>query len=188
MRSLGLPNISGILRERFWGTSGASQNSPTYTLRRSDGNTARTSRSTSPPYGGVRPAAKLPISGAATGAGVVMCHTGMYRRAHVRSRRRARSRSNPAKSARGVAQTYLATLKVKSILNPELGDIKAAKLTTERVKEYIQTQLKKVKPRTVNRELGILHRADQLGYVLSEAGGKASLVRAFSNRSLTRSC
>jgi integrase len=45
-----------------------------------------------------------------------------------------------------------------------LGDIKAAKLTTERVKEYIRTRLKKVKPGTVNRELGILHRAYQLGY------------------------
>ena len=34
----------------------------------------------------------------------------------------------------------------------------------ERVKEYIRTLLKKVKPGTVNRELGMLYRAYQLGY------------------------
>src|ERR1051325_3076231 len=34
---------------------------------------------------------------------------------------------------RGVAQTYIAALKVKSILNPKLGDVKAAKLTTEQI-------------------------------------------------------
>ena len=65
---------------------------------------------------------------------------------------------------RRVAQSYIATLKVKSILNPQLGDIKAAKLTTEQVKAYIRTRSKTVKPATVNRELGILHRAFQLGY------------------------
>ncbi len=65
---------------------------------------------------------------------------------------------------RGVAQAYIANLKVKSILNPALGDVKAAKLTSEQVKQYIQQRLKKVKPSTVNRELGILHRAFQLGY------------------------
>lgn len=65
---------------------------------------------------------------------------------------------------RGVAQAYIANLKVKSILNPALGDIKAAKLTSQQVKQYIQQRLKKVKPSTVNRELGILHRAFQLGY------------------------
>ncbi len=65
---------------------------------------------------------------------------------------------------RGVAQAYIANLKVKSILNPALGDVKAAKLTSLQVKQYIQQRLKKVKPSTVNRELGILHRAFQLGY------------------------
>lgn len=65
---------------------------------------------------------------------------------------------------RGVAQSYIAALKVKSILNPKLGDIKAAKLTTEQVKLYIRDRLRKVKPGTVNRELGMLHRAYQLGY------------------------
>jgi integrase len=65
---------------------------------------------------------------------------------------------------RGVAQAYIAALKVKTILNPKLGDIKAAKLTTEQVKSYIRERLKKVKPGTVNRELGMLHRAYQLGY------------------------
>jgi integrase len=65
---------------------------------------------------------------------------------------------------RGVAQSYIAALKVKSILNPKLGDFKAAKLTTEQVKLYIRDRLKKVKPGTVNRELGMLHRAYQLGY------------------------
>ena len=45
-----------------------------------------------------------------------------------------------------------------------MGDIKAAKLTSQQVKQYIQQRLKKVKPSTVNRELGILHRAFQLGY------------------------
>ena len=65
---------------------------------------------------------------------------------------------------RGVAQAYIATLKVKSIINPALGDIKAAKLTSTQVKHYIQQRLKKVKASTVNRELGLLHRAFQLGY------------------------
>ncbi len=65
---------------------------------------------------------------------------------------------------RGVAQAYIAALKVKSILNPKLGDIKAAKLTTEQVKAYVRDRLKAVKPGTVNRELGMLHRAFQLGY------------------------
>jgi len=53
---------------------------------------------------------------------------------------------------------------VKSILNPKLGDIKAAKLTTEQVKNYIRERLKAVKPGTVNRELGMVYRAFQLGY------------------------
>jgi len=65
---------------------------------------------------------------------------------------------------RGVAQAYIAALKVKSILNPKLGDIKAAKLTTEQIKDYIRDRQKSVKPSTVNRELGMLHRAYQLGY------------------------
>lgn len=65
---------------------------------------------------------------------------------------------------RGVAQAYIATLKIKSIINPALGDIKAAKLTSTQVKHYIQQRLKKVKASTVNRELGLLHRAFQLGY------------------------
>ncbi len=65
---------------------------------------------------------------------------------------------------RGVAQTYIASLKVKSILNPKLGDFKAAKLTTEQVKQYIRDRRKTVTASTVNRELGLLHRAYQLGY------------------------
>jgi integrase len=65
---------------------------------------------------------------------------------------------------RGVAQHYIATLKVKSILNPKLGNIKAAKLTTARVQEYIKDRLQSVKAGTVNRELGLLHRAFQIGY------------------------
>jgi len=65
---------------------------------------------------------------------------------------------------RSVAQSYIAGLKVKSILNPKLGDVKAARLTTEQVKQYIRDRLKKVKPGTVNRELSLLHRAYQLGY------------------------
>jgi integrase len=65
---------------------------------------------------------------------------------------------------RKVAQIYIATLKVNSILIPKLGDIKAAKLTSTRVKEYIRDRLKTVKPSTVNRELALLHRGFQLGY------------------------
>jgi integrase len=65
---------------------------------------------------------------------------------------------------RGVAQAYIANLKIKSIMNPALGDIKASKLTSAQVKQYMQQRLKKVMPSTVNRELGILHRAFQLGY------------------------
>jgi len=65
---------------------------------------------------------------------------------------------------RGVAQAYIAGLKVKSILNPKLGDLKAAKLTTEQIKGFIRDRQKSVKPSTVNRELAILHRAYQLGY------------------------
>jgi hypothetical protein len=45
-----------------------------------------------------------------------------------------------------------------------LGDIKAAQLTSAQVKHYIQRRLKLVKPSTVNRELGLLHRAFQLGH------------------------
>ncbi len=65
---------------------------------------------------------------------------------------------------RGVAQGYIAALKIKSIINPAIGDIKAAKLTSAQVKQYIQRRLKDVKPSMVNRELGLLHRAFQLGY------------------------
>jgi integrase len=65
---------------------------------------------------------------------------------------------------RGVAQGYIAALKINSIINPAIGDIKAAKLTSAQVKQYIQRRLKDVKPSTVNRELGLLHRAFQLGY------------------------
>ncbi len=53
---------------------------------------------------------------------------------------------------------------MKTILNPKLGDIKATKLTTEQVKSYRRDRLGKVKPDTVNRELGMLHCAYQLGY------------------------
>ncbi len=65
---------------------------------------------------------------------------------------------------RRVAQAYIASLKIKSIINPAIGDIKAAKLTSTQVKQYIQRRLKDVKPSTVNRELGLVHRAFQLGY------------------------
>lgn len=64
----------------------------------------------------------------------------------------------------GVAQSYIAGLKVKSIINPKLGTIRAAKLTTVRVKDYIRERRKKVAPGTVNRELGMLQQAYQLGY------------------------
>jgi len=60
---------------------------------------------------------------------------------------------------REVAQLYIATLKVKSILLPKLRDIKATKLSSARIKEYVEARLKLVKPGTVNRELGLLHRA-----------------------------
>jgi len=65
---------------------------------------------------------------------------------------------------RKVAQFYISSLKVKSILAPKLGDIKAGKLTSAQVKDYIQDRLKKVKASTVNRELALLHRAFQLAY------------------------
>jgi integrase len=65
---------------------------------------------------------------------------------------------------RKVAQAYIATLKVKSILLPNLGGVRAAKLSSARMKEYIEARLKVVKPGTVNRELGLLRRAFQLGY------------------------
>ncbi len=65
---------------------------------------------------------------------------------------------------RGVAQAYIAGVKIKSILIPKVGDIKASKLTTAQVKEYIRDRLKEVKSSTVNRELALLHRAYQLGY------------------------
>ena len=67
-------------------------------------------------------------------------------------------------NVRGVAQAYIAGLKVKSIIGPKLGNIRAAKLTTAQVKEYIRERRKKVGSGTVNRELGMLHRAFQLGY------------------------
>lgn len=66
--------------------------------------------------------------------------------------------------ARKVAQAYIATLKIKSILLPRLGEIKAVRLGSARIREYIDDRLKVVKPATVNRELGMLHRAFQLGY------------------------
>jgi integrase len=65
---------------------------------------------------------------------------------------------------RGRAQAYIASLKVKSILKPALGDIKAAKLTTAHIQQYIQRRKKEVKTATINRELGMLHRAFTLGY------------------------
>ncbi len=39
---------------------------------------------------------------------------------------------------RGVAQAYIASLKVKSIINPVLGDIKASKLTSAQIRQFIQ--------------------------------------------------
>jgi len=65
---------------------------------------------------------------------------------------------------RGVAQAYISSLKVKSILNPKLGDIRAAKLSTSQVQDYIRDRLKTVKHGTVNREMALLHRAYQLGF------------------------
>ncbi len=65
---------------------------------------------------------------------------------------------------RGVAQAYISSLKVKSILNPRLGDIKASSLTTAKIKQYIRDRLKTVKSGTVNREMALLHRAYQLGH------------------------
>ena len=65
---------------------------------------------------------------------------------------------------RGVAQAYISSLKVKSILNPKIGDIRAAKLSTSQVQQYIRDRLKTVKPGTVNREMALLHRAYQLGF------------------------
>jgi integrase len=65
---------------------------------------------------------------------------------------------------RGLAQAYISNVKIKSIMNPALGDIKTSKLTSAQIKQYIQQRLKKVKPSTVNRELALLHRAFQLGY------------------------
>ena len=40
---------------------------------------------------------------------------------------------------------------------PKLGDIKATKLSSARIKEYIEARLKLVKPATINRELSLLH-------------------------------
>ena len=65
---------------------------------------------------------------------------------------------------RKVSQAYIATLKVKSILLPKLGNVKATKLSSAQIREYIDPRLKTVKPGTVNRELALLHRAFQLGY------------------------
>lgn len=65
---------------------------------------------------------------------------------------------------RKVAQAYIVALKVKAILLPKLGDIKATKLSSARIKAYIEARMKCVKPSTINRELGLLHRAFQLGY------------------------
>jgi hypothetical protein len=65
---------------------------------------------------------------------------------------------------RQVAQLYISTLKVNSILLPNLGDIKAAKLSSSRIREYVESRLKLVKPGTVNRELALLRRAFQLAY------------------------
>src|SRR3954447_21219185 len=47
---------------------------------------------------------------------------------------------------RGVAQAYISGLKVKSILNPKLGDLKAAKLRSEQIKGFIRERQKTVKP------------------------------------------
>ena len=51
---------------------------------------------------------------------------------------------------REVAQVYIAALKVNAILLPKLGDIKATKLSSARIKEYIEARLK-----TVNRARSI---------------------------------
>jgi len=55
---------------------------------------------------------------------------------------------------RGVTQAYIAGLKVKSILNPKLGDIKAVKLTTEQINQYIRDRRKRVRPSTVIESWG----------------------------------
>lgn len=54
---------------------------------------------------------------------------------------------------RQVAQFYISTLKVKSILLPKVGEVKATKLTSSRIKEYIESRLKIVKPGTVTGNL-----------------------------------
>ena len=51
-----------------------------------------------------------------------------------------------------------ATLKVNSVLVPKLGDVKAAKLTSTRIKDYFRDRVKTVKASMVNREFALLHR------------------------------
>lgn len=61
------------------------------------------------------------------------------------------------------ADLYQAQLRVEKHLRPEFGDLTANKLTSRRVREYIERRKREAANATINRELAIVRRAYNLG-------------------------
>jgi integrase len=58
---------------------------------------------------------------------------------------------------------YIARLRVKKHLRPALGAVRASKLASRQIREYIEARQKKAANATVNRELSLLRRAYNVG-------------------------
>ena len=61
------------------------------------------------------------------------------------------------------ADLYVTELRVARHLSPAFGQTKACKLTSSRIREYIEERKEKAANATINRELSILRRAYNLG-------------------------
>jgi integrase len=61
------------------------------------------------------------------------------------------------------ADLYITELRVRKHLSPKFGRVKACKLTSRDIREYIEFRKEKASNATINRELSILRRAYNLG-------------------------
>jgi integrase len=61
------------------------------------------------------------------------------------------------------ADLYQVQLRVEKHLRPEFGDLKANKLTSRYIREYIERRKREAANATINRELAIVRRAYNLG-------------------------
>lgn len=63
------------------------------------------------------------------------------------------------------ASLYIAKLKIERYLLPSFGNLKAAELTTSRVRSYIAKRKQQdARPATINREIALIRRGFKLGY------------------------